>query len=72
MFFNFNTVCVYSRLRIALVWGFVCDNDNSKRKRVCVSLQQKLDVLQILDRSESVIKLASEIVLQIKEYYRTL
>lgn len=31
------------------------------RKRVCVSLQQKLDVLQRLDHGESVIKLASEL-----------
>lgn len=31
------------------------------RKRVCVSLQQKLEVLQRLDHGESVIKLASEL-----------
>lgn len=35
--------------------------ENQKRKRVCVNLQQKLDVLQRLDSGESVFKLAKEL-----------
>lgn len=34
---------------------------SQKRKRVCVSLQQKLEVLQRLDRGESLVKLAAEL-----------
>ena len=45
-----------------------------KRKRVCVSLQQKLDALQRLDHGESVAKLASELgvgVTTVKDWKKT-
>lgn len=47
---------------------------SQKRKRVCVSLQQKLDVLQRLDRGESLVKLAAELgvgVTTVKDWRKT-
>lgn len=47
---------------------------SQKRKRVCVSLQQKLDALQRLDNGESVVTLACELgvgVTTVKDWKKT-